>query len=81
MKMATFWSGRPGWLVKFGIVMLATWFLVLIISVFHIFKTNSLSNQDANNLNKENTHRLAQMVNDFEILKRQNDALKNLVLG
>lgn len=43
--------------------------------------SNSLSSRDASTANKENTQRLAQMVNDFEILKRQNDALKNFILG
>lgn len=79
--MAALWSGRPGWLGKLGIAFLATWLLVLIISVFHIFKSNSLSSRDANTANKEITQRLNQMVNDFEILKKQNDALKNFILG
>ncbi|KAK2580528.1 hypothetical protein KPH14_006259 [Odynerus spinipes] len=60
--MATFWSGRPGWLV------------------LHVFKSNSISSQDANPMNKENAQRLAQMINDFEILKKQNDGLKNIIL-
>ncbi|XP_017767403.1 PREDICTED: alpha-(1,6)-fucosyltransferase [Eufriesea mexicana] len=79
--MATFWSGRPGWLGKVGIALLATWLLVLIISVSHIFKANNLSSNNESPTNKENAQRLAQMVNDFEILKRQNEALKNIVLG
>lgn len=79
--MAAIWSGRPGWLGKFGIALLAIWFLVLIITVIHIFKSNSSSSQDVGIVNKENTQRLAQMVNDFEILKKQNDALKNFILG
>lgn len=79
--MAAICSGRPGWLGKLGIVLLATWFLILILSIVHIFKSNSLSSQDADTANKENTQRLAQMVNDFEILKKQNDALKNFILG
>lgn len=79
--MAAIWSGRPGWLGKLGIALLATWFLILIMSVLHIFKSNSLSNRDASTANKENTQRLTQMVNDFEILKRQNDALKSFILG
>lgn len=79
--MATFWSGRPGWLGKLGIALLATWLLVLIISVSHIFKNNSLSSHDENPTNKENAQRLTQMVNDFEILKTQNEALKNIILG
>lgn len=79
--MSAIWSGRPGWLGKFGIALLAVWFLVLIISIIHIFKSNSLSSRDASTANKENTQRLAQMVSDFEILKRQNDALKNFILG
>lgn len=79
--MATFWSGRPGWLGKVGIALLATWLLVLIISVSHIFKANNLSANNESPTNKENAQRLAQMVNDFEILKRQNEALKNIVLG
>lgn len=77
--MAAIWSGRPGWLGKLGVALLATWFLVLIISIVHIFKSNS--SRDADTANKENTQRLAQMVNDFEILKKQNDALKNFILG
>ena len=79
--MATFWSGRPGWLGKVGIALLATWLLILVVSVSHIFKTNSLSSNHEGPTNKENAQRLAQMVNDFEILKKQNEALKNLVLG
>jgi len=79
--MAAIWSGRPGWLGKFGLALLAIWFLVLIITVIHIFKSNSFSSQDVSIVNKENTQRLAQMVNDFEILKKQNDALKNFILG
>lgn len=75
------WSGRPGWLGKLGVILLAIWFLVLIISVVHIFKSNSLSSYDTTTANKENTQRLAQMVKDFEILKKQNDALKNYILG
>ncbi|XP_046828927.1 alpha-(1,6)-fucosyltransferase [Vespa crabro] len=78
--MATFWSGRPGWLGKLGIALLATWLLILIISVLHVFKTNSISSQDGNPTNKENAQRLAQMINDFEILKKQNDGLKNIIL-
>lgn len=74
-------SGRPGWLGKLGIALLVAWFLVLIISIVHIFKLNSLSSRDASTANKENTQRLAQMVNDFEILKKQNDAFKNFILG
>ncbi|EFN69737.1 Alpha-(1,6)-fucosyltransferase [Camponotus floridanus] len=74
-------SGRPGWLGKLGIALLITWFFVLILSIVHIFKLNSLSSRDASTANKENTQRLAQMVNDFEILKKQNDALKNFILG
>lgn len=80
-NMAAICSGRPGWLGKLGIALLATWFLVLIVSVVHIFKSNSLSSRDADTANKENTQRLAQMVSDFEILKKQNDALKNFILG
>lgn len=79
--MAAICSGRPGWLGKLGIALLATWFLILIISIVHIFKFNSLSSRDADTANRENTQRLAQMVNDFEILKKQNDALKNFILG
>lgn len=79
--MATFWSGRPGWLGKVGLALLVTWLLILIISVSHIFKTNNLSYNNESPTNKENAQRLAQMVNDFEILKRQNEALKNIVLG
>jgi len=79
--MAAICSGRPGWLGKLGIALLAAWFLVLIISMIHIFKSNSLSSRDADTANKENTQRLTQMVNDFEILKKQNDALKNFILG
>jgi len=80
--MPAIWAGRPGWLGKLGIALLAIWFLVLIVSIIHIFKSNnSLLNQDANSINKENTQRLAQMVNDFEILKKQNDALKTFILG
>lgn len=79
--MATFWSGRPGWLGKVGIALLATWLLVLIVSVSHILKANSLSSNNESPTNKENAQRLAQMVNDFEILKRQNEALKNIILG
>ncbi|KAF7407738.1 hypothetical protein HZH66_002275 [Vespula vulgaris] len=78
--MATFWSGRPGWLGKLGIALLATWLLILIISVLHVFKTNSISSQEGNPTNKENAQRLAQMINDFEILKKQNDGLKNIIL-
>lgn len=78
--MATFWSGRPGWLGKLGIALLATWLLILIISVLHVFKTNSISSQDETPTNKENAQRLAQMINDFEIIKKQNDALKNIIL-
>ncbi|KAI4495709.1 hypothetical protein M0802_008332 [Mischocyttarus mexicanus] len=78
--MATFWSGRPGWLGKLGIALLATWLLILIISVLHVFKTNSMSSQDGTPTNKENAQRLSQMINDFEILKKQNDALKNIIL-
>lgn len=79
--MASFWSGRPGWVGKFGIALLATWLLVLVASVSHIFKTNSLATHDENPTNKENAQRLAQMVNDFEVLKKQNEALKNIILG
>jgi glycoprotein 6-alpha-L-fucosyltransferase len=81
-EMPAIWSGRPGWLGKLGIALLAIWFLVLIISIIHIFKSNNSSlNQDVNNVNKENTQRLAQMVSDFETLKKQNDALKTFILG
>lgn len=79
--MLAIFSGRPGWLGKLGIALLVTWFLVLIISIVHIFKLNSSSSRDASTANKENTQRLAQMVNDFETLKRQNDVLKNFILG
>ncbi|KAG7199674.1 hypothetical protein KM043_014264 [Ampulex compressa] len=79
--MAAFWSSHPSWLGKLGVVLLATWLLVLIISVSHVFKTNSLSPHDENPTNKENAQRLAQMINDFEMMKRQNEALKNIILG
>ncbi|EFN87208.1 hypothetical protein EAI_12898 [Harpegnathos saltator] len=79
--MAAICSGRLGWLGKIVIALLATWLIALIISISHIFKSNISSNQDANAVNKVNMQRLAKMVNDFEILKRQNDALKNFILG
>lgn len=79
--MAGFWSGRPGWLGKLGIVLLITWLLVLILSVSHVLKNNSSSLRDAKNGNKENTMRLAQMANDFEVLRRQNEVLRNIVIG
>ncbi|XP_066584476.1 alpha-(1,6)-fucosyltransferase isoform X2 [Prorops nasuta] len=77
--MAKFWSARPGWLGKLGLVLLATWLLVLIVSVSHIFKINSSSTHNSNF--NENAQRLAQMVSDFETLKKQNEALRNIILG
>ncbi|XP_032682699.1 alpha-(1,6)-fucosyltransferase isoform X1 [Odontomachus brunneus] len=79
--MAAIWSGRLGWLGKIVIALLATWLIALIVSISHIFKSNISSSQDANTANKVNTQRLAKMVNDFEILKKQNDALKTFILG
>lgn len=79
--MAAIWSGRLGWLGKIVIALLATWLIALIISISHIFKSNISSSQEANTANKVNTQRLAKMVNDFEILKKQNDALKTFILG
>ena len=75
------WTGRPSWLGKLGLALLAAWLLVLILSVSHVFRNNAASTEDAETSNKENSHRLAQMAIEFEILKKQNEALANIILG
>lgn len=79
--MAGFWSRRPGWLGKLGLVLLAAWTVVLILSISHVYKTSPSSISSSKSNNKENVQRLAQMASDFEILKKQNEALRNIIVG
>lgn len=75
------WTGRPSWLGKLGLALLAAWLLVLILSVSHVFKNNPSSMENGASGFKENSQRLAQMTSEFEILKKQNEALANIILG
>lgn len=72
------WNGRPGWLSKLGLILLIAWLIVLIISVFHVMKSNpSLDNRLTNE--KDNARKLSDIMKNFEILKKQNDALANFL--
>ena len=79
--MAALWSGRPGWLGKLGLVLLTAWLVVLIVSVSHVYRTSPSSSYSSNSNYEENAQRLARMANDFEILKKQNEALRNIIIG
>ncbi|XP_012256247.2 alpha-(1,6)-fucosyltransferase [Athalia rosae] len=79
--MVTLWSGRPGWLGKLGLLLLVSWLLVLVLSVSYIFKNSPSSPYGDNPTEKDHAQRLTQIVNDFDILKKQNEALKSIILG
>lgn len=79
--MVVLWSGRPGWLGKLGLLLLASWLLVLFLSVSYIFKNNPSSSYGDNPTDRDHAQRLAQIVSDFDVLKKQNEALKNIILG
>ncbi|XP_063978838.1 alpha-(1,6)-fucosyltransferase [Diachasmimorpha longicaudata] len=77
----TFWSGRPGWLGKLGLFLLLAWLIVLILSVFHVMRSTPPSHDIMSQMEKENTQKLNEMIEEFGILKKQNEALANLLLS
>ncbi|XP_012276842.1 alpha-(1,6)-fucosyltransferase [Orussus abietinus] len=79
--MAALWSGRLGWLGKLGLLLLAAWLLILIVSVSHVFRNSPSTSHEASPNEKENAKRLAQMMKEFDVLKRQNEALRSVILG
>ena len=78
--MATLLSGRPYWLGKLSLVLLAAWLVVLIVSVSHMYRTSSSSSSSGVSDYKIHAQRLAQMASEFEILKKQNEALRNFII-
>lgn len=78
--MVGLWSWRPSWLGKLGLMLLTAWLIVLIVSVSQVYKTSS-SASFSDSVNRENAQRLVQMASDFEILKKQNEALRNIIVG
>ncbi|XP_008558774.1 alpha-(1,6)-fucosyltransferase [Microplitis demolitor] len=77
-----FWNGRPNWLGKLGLILLAIWLIILIISVSHVLRNNSSrENDDIVSKDKENFDKLSSMVEEFEILKKQNEAFANIIMS
>ncbi|XP_046749418.1 alpha-(1,6)-fucosyltransferase isoform X1 [Diprion similis] len=79
--MVVLWSARPGWLGKLGLLLLVSWLLVLILSVSYIFKNSPSSPYSDSPTDRDHAQRLAQIISDFDVLKKQNEALKNIILG
>lgn len=78
--MIGLWSWRPSWLGKLGLLLIVAWLIVLIVSVSQMYKTSS-SSSFSDSVNRQNDQRLVQMASDFEILKKQNEALRNIIMG
>ncbi|KAH0548864.1 alpha-(1,6)-fucosyltransferase [Cotesia glomerata] len=77
-----FWKGRPNWLGKIGLILLAIWLIILIISVSHVLRNNSSrENEEVIAKDKENFEKLSSMVEEFEILKKQNEAFANIIMS
>ncbi|XP_034945504.1 alpha-(1,6)-fucosyltransferase isoform X2 [Chelonus insularis] len=74
------WNGRLGWLGKLGLLLLITWQLVLIISVYYV-RENNLSGDNAGVQEKENTAKLSELMEEFAILKKQNEALSDIIMN
>uniref|UniRef100_A0A6V7IEL6 Alpha-(1,6)-fucosyltransferase n=1 Tax=Bracon brevicornis TaxID=1563983 RepID=A0A6V7IEL6_9HYME len=77
----TYWSGRPGWLGKLGLILLLGWLIILIYSVLHVWKTAPPSQETLAELEKENAQKLNELMEEFAILKKQNEALANYYLN
>lgn len=75
------WTGRPGWLGKLGLALLTAWLIILIVSVLHVLRNNSTSLDNGTPSEKENARKLSEMIKEFEILQKQNEALASLLMA
>lgn len=76
------WKGRPGWLGKLGLILLAAWLLVLIYSVSQMLRNNPPQPPDSlQSRDNEYAQKLSEMIRDFDVLKKQNQALTNIIIA
>ncbi|XP_011496269.1 PREDICTED: alpha-(1,6)-fucosyltransferase, partial [Ceratosolen solmsi marchali] len=72
---------RCNYLGKVSILLISVWLLTIILSINHMFKNNSINSSDYNPDSKEDSERLLHMINNLHMLKKQNKALRNIILG
>ncbi|KAF7991358.1 hypothetical protein HCN44_002920 [Aphidius gifuensis] len=80
------WNGRPSWLGKLGIILLSAWLIVLIYSVSQMLRSSpslssSLTAERYQSQENEYTKKLTEITKDFNKLKKQNQALTNILLA
>ena len=73
--------GRCNWLGRISIILIIGWLLTIFLSINRIFKGNPNNLPDHDQNLKENFEKLIQMSNDFQVLKKQNNVLRNIILG
>ena len=73
--------GRCNWLGRISIILIVGWLLTIFLSINRMFKGNPNNLPDHDQNLKENLEKLIQMSNSFQVLKKQNNVLRNIILG
>ncbi|XP_031786080.1 alpha-(1,6)-fucosyltransferase isoform X2 [Nasonia vitripennis] len=81
--MSILWTnhGRCKWSGKLGLVLIIAWLLAIFLSISHIFKSSTISVSQLKKNFKNDEDRLMQITNNFQILKKQNSVLRNIIVG
>jgi hypothetical protein len=72
---------RCNYLGKLSILLISTWLLTIILTINHILEYNSINSSDNHQHSKEDSEQLIHMIDNFNLLKEQNRALRNIILG